>query len=161
MEDWIEEDGATVLFQPREDVKTCPRCGSKLFSDMEMCYECLYDFSKEDEQSPTEDYCEGEDVVAPEPAISVRIASRLLDVKVPLAPEGVVVGRSPECDVVLHDRAVSRRHVRVVPDGNGALVYDLSARNPARLNGKPVGDGSRMEFEDELLVCGTRLTLVP
>lgn len=31
-----------------EDVplKTCPRCGAKLFEDMPICYECLYDFER-------------------------------------------------------------------------------------------------------------------
>lgn len=28
-------------------VKTCPRCGEMLFSDMDVCYGCLYDFSKD------------------------------------------------------------------------------------------------------------------
>ena len=28
-------------------VKTCPRCGEMLFADMDVCYGCLYDFSKD------------------------------------------------------------------------------------------------------------------
>ena len=28
-------------------LKTCPRCGARLFADMDVCYGCLYDFSKE------------------------------------------------------------------------------------------------------------------
>lgn len=28
--------------------KTCPRCGAKLFDDMNVCYGCLYDFEKTD-----------------------------------------------------------------------------------------------------------------
>lgn len=27
-------------------VKTCPRCGAQLFEDMDICYECLYDFNR-------------------------------------------------------------------------------------------------------------------
>lgn len=27
-------------------LKTCPRCGARLFADMDVCYGCLYDFSK-------------------------------------------------------------------------------------------------------------------
>lgn len=33
--------------------KTCPRCGEVLFSDMDVCYGCLYDFSR-DEQARSE-----------------------------------------------------------------------------------------------------------
>lgn len=29
----------------REGVKVCPRCGAKTFSDMDICYGCLYDFT--------------------------------------------------------------------------------------------------------------------
>ena len=29
-----------------EGLKTCPRCGARLFADMDVCYGCLYDFSK-------------------------------------------------------------------------------------------------------------------
>lgn len=28
-------------------LKTCPRCGAKLFADMDVCYGCLYDFTSE------------------------------------------------------------------------------------------------------------------
>ena len=28
-------------------IKTCPRCGEMLFADMDVCYGCLYDFSKD------------------------------------------------------------------------------------------------------------------
>ena len=33
-------------------VKTCPRCGAQLFEDMDICYGCLYDFSR----SPKDDH---------------------------------------------------------------------------------------------------------
>ena len=29
---------------PGPSCKTCPRCGSTLFADMDLCYDCLYDF---------------------------------------------------------------------------------------------------------------------
>ena len=28
-------------------LKTCPRCGAKLFEDMDVCYGCLYDFNRD------------------------------------------------------------------------------------------------------------------
>lgn len=31
-------------------LKTCPRCGAKLFADMDVCYGCLYDFATEHER---------------------------------------------------------------------------------------------------------------
>lgn len=32
--------------------KTCPRCGQELFADMDVCYGCLYDFSRDGRASP-------------------------------------------------------------------------------------------------------------
>lgn len=32
---------------PGPGTKRCPRCGAVLFDDMEVCYACLYDFSKD------------------------------------------------------------------------------------------------------------------
>lgn len=34
--------------QDVQSVKTCPMCGAKLFSDMDVCYGCLYNFSDAD-----------------------------------------------------------------------------------------------------------------
>ena len=28
------------------ETKICPRCGAKLYADMNVCYGCLYDFSR-------------------------------------------------------------------------------------------------------------------
>jgi pSer/pThr/pTyr-binding forkhead associated (FHA) protein len=52
---------------------------------------------------------------------------------------GGTIGRSRECDVVLADRNVSRRHaeIRVGPDGV-YVVFDLGSTNGVRVNGRPV-----------------------
>jgi DNA-binding NtrC family response regulator len=39
------------------------------------------------------------------------------------------VGTDPACDLVLHDPAVSRRHLRITPAPHGAIVKDLGSRN--------------------------------
>lgn len=36
----------------RRGVKVCPRCGSKVFEDMDVCYGCLYDFSRDGDGRP-------------------------------------------------------------------------------------------------------------
>lgn len=35
-----------VSVQDGGGLKTCPRCGAKLFADMDVCYGCLYDFTR-------------------------------------------------------------------------------------------------------------------
>lgn len=49
---------------------------------------------------------------------------------------GAVVGRSRECDVVLADTNVSRRHAEIRPTGGGWLVQDLGSTNGVRVNGR-------------------------
>ena len=72
--------------------------------------------------------------------------------RVPLGNEPVVIGRLPECGVVLSDPNVSRRHaeVRASEDG-GHLVRDLGSTNGTRRNGVPVPpSGARLEPGDQI-----------
>lgn len=57
---------------------------------------------------------------------------------VPLTAGRHVVGRGGEADVRLADPDLSRRHLLLTVGRNGAVVTDLGATNPARLDGEPV-----------------------
>jgi pSer/pThr/pTyr-binding forkhead associated (FHA) protein len=50
----------------------------------------------------------------------------------------LVVGRE-EGDVILEDRRVSRRHVRLTPRRDGVLLEDLGSSNGTSVNGTRVG----------------------
>ena len=51
--DVMRNKGTRYVFAGTEGVsdemptKVCPRCGQELFADMDVCYGCLYDFSKD------------------------------------------------------------------------------------------------------------------
>jgi pSer/pThr/pTyr-binding forkhead associated (FHA) protein len=53
-----------------------------------------------------------------------------------LSGERVVVGRSRECDVVLGDPNVSRRHAELRHDGGSWTVMDLGSTNGVKVNGR-------------------------
>jgi hypothetical protein len=55
-----------------------------------------------------------------------------------IAPGGAVLGRSRECDIVLDDAGVSRRHARIRPAGDGWAIEDLRSTNGVLLNGQPL-----------------------
>ena len=62
-----------------------------------------------------------------------------------------IVGRLPECEVVLTDASVSRRHARIQLEGDRWTVTDLGSTNGVRVNGRDVAaaevrDGDRVEF---------------
>ena len=67
-------------------------------------------------------------------------------------PAGAVIGRSRDCDIVLQDSNVSRRHAEIRPSGGGWVVEDLGSTNGVRVNGRattgatPIDGGDRIEL---------------
>jgi pSer/pThr/pTyr-binding forkhead associated (FHA) protein len=57
----------------------------------------------------------------------------------PVGPGGAVIGRSRECDIVLSDSNVSRRHAEIRPAGGDSwTITDLGSTNGVKVNGRPV-----------------------
>ena len=48
----LGSESAWASEEPRAGSKRCPRCGELLFEDMDVCYGCLYDFSREPYRLP-------------------------------------------------------------------------------------------------------------
>lgn len=70
-----------------------------------------------------------------------------------VAPGGAVIGRSRECDIVLGDTNVSRRHAEIRPGGEtGWTISDLGSTNGVRVNGHlvtgttPIGAGDTIDL---------------
>ena len=53
----------------------------------------------------------------------------LAGTSLPLRGAGVLVGRNPECALVLDDDYASGRHCRIYPGGDGWMVEDLGSTN--------------------------------
>ncbi len=61
----------------------------------------------------------------------------------------VVIGRSPDCQVVLKDFGISRNHAKVVVGEDGVRIVDLKSKNHTQVNGvqvveAPLKDGDRI-----------------
>jgi hypothetical protein len=76
--------------------------------------------------------------------------------RVSVGTEPLVIGRLPECDVVLADSNVSRRHAELRRKGDGVFVTDLGSTNGTRVNGTPVRE-QLLTSGDEVSVGSTRL----
>jgi adenylate cyclase len=63
----------------------------------------------------------------------------------------VVIGRSPECQVVLKDFGISRQHARIVVDDDGVRIMDLKSKNGTTVNGVPVMEASLKDGDRILL----------
>ncbi|HEV3340703.1 MAG TPA: SpoIIE family protein phosphatase [Pirellulales bacterium] len=70
-----------------------------------------------------------------------------------IAGDNAVIGRDPDCDVVLHVTAVSRRHARVFVDSGTFFIEDLHSRNGTFVNGQPVVAPQRLAENDRVAVC--------
>jgi hypothetical protein len=81
------------------------------------------------------------------PAGSIRLADGR---RISVGAQPLVLGRLPECAIVLNDPNVSRRHAEVRRRGSDVVVYDLGSTNGTRVNGVRVkeqllNDGDEIE----------------
>jgi predicted component of type VI protein secretion system len=57
---------------------------------------------------------------------------------IPLVKSLFVIGRSPDCDLQVHDSSISGRHCELRFDGFEWTIKDLNSRNGIRINGEIV-----------------------
>jgi pSer/pThr/pTyr-binding forkhead associated (FHA) protein len=50
----------------------------------------------------------------------------------------VFIGRTPECDVILYESGVSRKHARIFIEANAFFIEDLGSSNGTKVNGATV-----------------------
>ena len=55
--------------------------------------------------------------------------------RVPVGDQPISVGRAPDCDLVLADPTVSKRHLELRRQGADVVVADLGSTNGTRVNG--------------------------
>ena len=67
-----------------------------------------------------------------------------------LLPGENVIGRDPDVAVHIDHSEISRRHARVLINGDGAVVEDLQSRNGTFLNGKRVESPTALHDGDVL-----------
>jgi len=72
--------------------------------------------------------------------------------------DGLLIGRSPTCDVIFESREVSRRHCYFYSDGTSCCVQDLGSKNGIAINGRPAKE-KRLAEGDVVNVGPSRLTL--
>jgi hypothetical protein len=77
--------------------------------------------------------------------------------RVTLGERAVTIGRMPECDLILTDSNVSRRHAEIRPTPDGFALIDLGSTNGCRVNGVQVTQRD-LRDGDELTFGNTRMT---
>jgi hypothetical protein len=74
-----------------------------------------------------------------------------------VAPRGATIGRSRDCDVVLEDSSVSRRHAELRPGGAGWMIDDLGSTNGVRVNGQTVHAAHEVRTGDRIEIGSTEI----
>ena len=73
----------------------------------------------------------------------------------PLSRQRVIIGRQVDCDIVLADRLVSRRHAQVHwdPERESYMVEDLQSKNGTFVNGQELSEPYMLVDGDEIQIA--------
>ena len=70
---------------------------------------------------------------------------------------GAVLGRSRDCDVVLDDANVSRRHAEIRPSGASWIIVDLGSTNGVRVNQRRIAGPQSLKPGDTVELGTSRI----
>lgn len=96
-------------------------------------------------------------LLEPEPSRAVRAMLSGAGKRVVLSGDLVTIGRSRECDAVVDDPNISRRHAELRPHGDDWTIHDLGSTNGIKVNGRRVRDAT-LSHGDRITVGVTDLT---
>jgi hypothetical protein len=99
--------------------------------------------------------------VAPQQAPSARPQRALLlydGRRLVVGSRGATIGRSRDCDIVIDDANVSRRHAEVRPRSGAWVLTDLGSTNGSRLNGRTIRAPEVIRRGDEIEIGATIIT---
>lgn len=93
--------------------------------------------------------------------VIMRVSFRLKDgrTSIMLTSDRYVIGRDPNCDIVLQEDAVSRQHAILERSGDVWRIRDLGSRNGTFLNGRPVKDSVAVSPGDTVACAKEELKL--
>lgn len=60
-----------------------------------------------------------------------------------LSRDEMLIGRGDDCDIVVNDRQISRRHAKIIRAADGYTLVDLDSKNGTFLNGQQLTGESR------------------
>ncbi len=93
------------------------------------------------------------------PTTLVVTDGQLAGTSLPLGRGGVLVGRAPECTLVIDDEFASSRHARIFSRGDGWFVEDQGSRNGTTVGGVKITGAVPVETGAVIRIGRTTLEL--
>ena len=75
----------------------------------------------------------------------------------PLENPHYVMGRHPDCDIVLESGSVSRQHAKISKNGSNFVLEDLKSRNGTFVNGRLINESTKLLEGDTIRICDIEL----
>jgi pSer/pThr/pTyr-binding forkhead associated (FHA) protein len=72
-------------------------------------------------------------------------------------PSGATIGRSGDCEILLEDTGVSRRHAEIRPVADGWTVEDLGSTNGVLVNGQALAGPQALNPGDLVELGSTQI----
>lgn len=137
----------------------CPRCNQETDDESRFCKHCGFPT----DAAATDPGADDDTLILrlfderPEEAVTRRARIWLIDPDgehvaqtCDLTDETTVIGRQPDCTIVLPSSTVSRRHAQVRQEGSRFFLRDLNSTNGTLLNREPVIDEEPLHDRDEI-----------
>lgn len=70
-----------------------------------------------------------------------------------LINETIDIGRSPENDINMADRSISRKHLRIHREGNAYFIRDLQSTNGTYVNDQQITPGKEVKVEEGIPIA--------
>ncbi|MGD9722572.1 MAG: SpoIIE family protein phosphatase [Pirellulales bacterium] len=74
-----------------------------------------------------------------------------------LESDRIVLGRHPDCDIVLDAASVSRQHAQILRENGAYYIEDLHSRNGTFVNGQLIRGRQALQDGDRLKICDLSL----
>jgi phosphoserine phosphatase RsbU/P len=96
-------------------------------------------------------------------AVLKQVTGDLAGTLVDLKSDVTVIGRLPECHIILAPVGVSRRHAEIRKVGSAFLLVDLDSRNKTLVNDIELkgGVGHLLKENDRISICGVEFVYYP
>lgn len=71
----------------------------------------------------------------------------------PIKTDKIVLGRNPDCDVVITGTAVSRSHANILRQSGKYFIEDLKSRNGTFVNNEAIKGRHQLKDNDQIKIC--------